>query len=111
MFGVPRHIFALQIIIHEFFKGFAADPDYDSYLKDYWKGEVFAYVGSIQNLKDLKDQTQRTSRTEALEFGQFGPMYIVVYFPQGSQAFEMNSQTLLHHEIVIRFKNLPERCF
>ena len=21
---------------------------------DYWKGEVFAYVGSIQNLKDLK---------------------------------------------------------
>ena len=29
-------------------QGFAADPDY-------WKGEVFAYVGSIQNLKDLKD--------------------------------------------------------
>ena len=29
----------------------AADPDY-------WKGEVFAYVGSIQNLKDLKDQIQ-----------------------------------------------------
>jgi len=27
-------------------QGFAADPDY-------WKGEVFAYVGSIQNLKDL----------------------------------------------------------
>jgi hypothetical protein len=24
-------------------------------LKDDWKGEVFAYVGSIQNLKDLKD--------------------------------------------------------
>ena len=22
--------------------------------KEYWKGEVFAYVGSIQNLKDLK---------------------------------------------------------
>ena len=30
-------------------QGFAADPD------SYWKGEVFAYVGSIQNLKDLKD--------------------------------------------------------
>ena len=29
-------------------QGFAADPDY-------WKGEVFAYGGSIQNLKDLKD--------------------------------------------------------
>jgi hypothetical protein len=29
-------------------QGFAADPDY-------WKGEVFAFVGSIQNLKDLKD--------------------------------------------------------
>ena len=29
-------------------QGFAADPDY-------WKGEVFAYIGSIQNLKDLKD--------------------------------------------------------
>ena len=29
-------------------QGFAADPDY-------WKGEVFAYVGSIQNLKDLKE--------------------------------------------------------
>jgi hypothetical protein len=27
-------------------QGFAADPDF-------WKGEVFAYVGSIQNLKDL----------------------------------------------------------
>jgi len=30
-------------------QGFAADPDY-------CKGEVFAYVGSIQNLKDLKDK-------------------------------------------------------
>ena len=29
-------------------QGFAADPDY-------WKGGVFAYVGSIQTLKDLKD--------------------------------------------------------
>ena len=29
-------------------QGFAADPDY-------WKGEVFAYVGSIQNLKNPKD--------------------------------------------------------
>ena len=38
-------------------QGFAADPDY-------WKGEVFAYVGSIQNLKDLKDP--------ALTFGQPG---------------------------------------
>ena len=28
-------------------QGFTADPDY-------WKGEVFVYVGSIQNLKDLK---------------------------------------------------------
>ena len=28
--------------------GFAADPDY-------WKGEVFAFVGLPQNLKDLKD--------------------------------------------------------
>ena len=28
-------------------QGFAADPDY-------WKGEVFAYVGRNQNLKDLK---------------------------------------------------------
>jgi len=27
-------------------QGFAADPDY-------WKGEVFAYVGSIQNLRTL----------------------------------------------------------
>ena len=29
-------------------QGFTADPDY-------WKGEVFVYVGSIQNLKDLKE--------------------------------------------------------
>ena len=28
-------------------QGFAADPDY-------WKGEVFAYVGLPENLKDLK---------------------------------------------------------
>ena len=27
--------------------GFTADPDY-------WKGEVFVYVGLPQNLKDLK---------------------------------------------------------
>ena len=33
-------------------QGFAADPDY-------WKGEVFAYVGSIQTLKDLKDSLLR----------------------------------------------------
>ena len=32
-------------------QGFAADPDY-------WKGEVFAYVGLPQNLKDLKDSTR-----------------------------------------------------
>ena len=30
-------------------QGFAADPDY-------WKGEVFAYVGLPQDLKDLKGQ-------------------------------------------------------
>ena len=29
-------------------QGFTADPDY-------WKGEVFAYVESTQNLKDLND--------------------------------------------------------
>ena len=29
-------------------QGFAADPDF-------WKGEVFVYVGRNQNLKDLKD--------------------------------------------------------
>ena len=29
-------------------QGFTADPDY-------WKGEVFVYVGRNQNLKDLKD--------------------------------------------------------
>ena len=33
-------------------QGFAADPDY-------WKGEAFAYVGSIQNLKDLKGHSTR----------------------------------------------------
>ena len=32
-------------------QGCAADPDY-------WKGEVFAYVGLPQNLKDLKDEPQ-----------------------------------------------------
>ena len=30
-------------------QGFTADPDY-------WKGEVFVYVGRNQNLKDLKDE-------------------------------------------------------
>ena len=29
-------------------QGFTVDPDY-------WKGEVFVYVGRNQNLKDLKD--------------------------------------------------------
>ena len=32
-------------------QGFAADPDY-------WKGEVFAYVGLPQNLKDLKKERE-----------------------------------------------------
>jgi len=39
-------------------QGFAADPDY-------WKGEVFAYVGLPQNLKDLKGYTLQTPRPEA----------------------------------------------
>ena len=39
-------------------QGFAADPDY-------WKGEVFAYVGSIQNLKDLKDPRELSPVYEA----------------------------------------------
>ena len=30
-------------------RGFTADPDY-------WKGEVFVYVGRNQNLKDLKGE-------------------------------------------------------
>ena len=38
-------------------QGFAADPDY-------WKGEVFAYVGLPQNLKDLKE-TLRLHATAA----------------------------------------------
>ena len=42
-------------------QGFAADPDY-------WKGEVFAYVGSIQNLKDLKKKTRGFSRDTGNEF-------------------------------------------
>ena len=41
--------FARDPLLHsERTQGFAADPDY-------WKGEVFAYVGLPQNLKDLKD--------------------------------------------------------
>ena len=40
----------MSLLHSERTQGFAADPD------SYWKGEVFAYVGSIQNLKDLKDQ-------------------------------------------------------
>ena len=35
-------------------QGFAEDPDY-------WKGEVFAYVGLPQNLKDLKVQAAKKS--------------------------------------------------
>ena len=31
--------------------GFTTDPDY-------WKGEVFVYVGRNQNLKDLKERMQ-----------------------------------------------------
>ena len=53
-------------------QGFAADPDY-------WKGEVFAYVGSIQNLKDLKDRggylaqkKQRPPRTRQYDYA-WGP--------------------------------------
>ena len=35
------------LLHYERTQGFAAAPDY-------WKGEVFAYVGLPQNLKDLK---------------------------------------------------------
>ena len=38
-------------------QGFAADPDY-------WKGEVFAYIGLPQNLKDLKDKRTKQGKTE-----------------------------------------------
>ena len=34
---------------------------------------------------------------------------LVGYFPPGSQDFEVNSETWFHHEIVIRFQNLPKR--
>ena len=37
-----------RLLPSERMQGFAADPDY-------WKGEVFAYLGLPQNLKDLKD--------------------------------------------------------
>ena len=43
-FSYPRD----PLLHSERTQGFAADPDY-------WKGQVFAYVGLPQNLKDLKD--------------------------------------------------------
>ena len=43
-------------------QGCAADPDN-------WKGEVFAYVGSIQNLKDLKARC--SGKLEALLWTNF----------------------------------------
>jgi hypothetical protein len=43
-------------------QGFAADPDY-------WKGEVFAYVGLPQNLKDLKDESNILSLQSFLRKG------------------------------------------
>jgi len=38
-----------------------------------------------------------------------GNLNLVDYFPPGSQAFQVKSWTLFHHEIVIRFGQLPER--
>ena len=45
-------------------QGFAADPDY-------WKGEVFAYVGRNQSLKDLKDHVDGF-QTSDLSCGTLG---------------------------------------
>ena len=42
-----------SVLLSERTQGCATDPDY-------WKGEVFAYVGRNQNLKDLKDLPERT---------------------------------------------------
>ena len=46
--GIGKNKINDPLLHSERTQGFAADPDY-------WKGEVFAYVGSIQTLKDLKD--------------------------------------------------------
>ena len=48
-------------------QGFAADPDY-------WNGAVFAYVGSIQNLKDLKAVTSGMVRSPGSEWGPRAPI-------------------------------------
>jgi hypothetical protein len=37
-----------------------------------------------------------------------GNLSLPDYFPPGSHALSVNSQALFHHEIVIRFQNLPE---
>jgi hypothetical protein len=42
-------------------KGFTADPDY-------WKGEVFAYVGSIQNLKNERKHGLSTEQVPVSAF-------------------------------------------
>ena len=46
-------------------QGFAADPDY-------WKGEVFAYVGLPQNLKDLNVATSTSPPWETLWHFHYG---------------------------------------
>jgi len=38
-----------------------------------------------------------------------GNLDLVDRFPPESQPFSVNSETVFHHEIVIRFQNLPER--
>ena len=46
------------------------------------KGEVFAYVGSIQNLKDLKwlqeGQSMRTEGRQCLQFRMDGPVHACI---------------------------------
>ena len=42
-------------------QGFTADPDY-------WKGEVFVYVGRNQNLKDLKVECSNQTVLKPLKF-------------------------------------------
>ena len=60
-------------------QGFTADPDY-------WKGELFVYVGRNQNLKDLKDPTRggrqetRSQKLQSLVIHSRFPSLIALCF-------------------------------
>ena len=72
-------------------QGFAADPDY-------WKGEVFAYVGRNQNLKDLKRTATISCKPQGLKVSAYveSSKYLKDLTSSRTNRFSLQMSSVVH---------------